>query len=374
MTGHLLVVAPGLLTTTQDLGRYGFRRFGVPRSGVLHPDLARLANALAGNGENEPVLEFFLSGPSLRLESGSVRLTLAGDFRIELTRNRRKSVLRSWRTITLEQGDLLQIGPVRTGKAGYLAVSGGLDLKPVLGSCSTYLRGGFGGVDGNRLLPGMQLPVRRPQPLSEPEYYLPHPPGRESFGAQDPGADPEQAIPIRVILGPQDDYFTDSSIASFLSGDYTVSRESDRMGSRLEGPTLTHRSDRQPEIVSDGIVPGAIQVPGNGAPIVLLADGPTVGGYPKIATVASVDLARFAVLVPGRRVCFRAISVEQGAELLLEGRRSLAALMDSIVPLKLVGGVDLDRLYQSNLVSGAVDARRPLIENRPGNAPGEEKP
>ncbi|TWJ19351.1 5-oxoprolinase subunit C family protein [Geobacter argillaceus] len=373
MTSQLLVVSPGLLTTFQDLGRYGFRRFGVPRSGVLHPDLARIANALAGNGENESVLEFFLSGPSFRLESGSVRLALAGDFRIELTRNRKKSMLRSWRTITLEEGDQLQLGPVSTGKAGYVAISGGLDLKPVLESCSTYLRGGFGGMDGNRLLAGMQLPVMQGRPISDPDCYLPEAPGRETFGGPEPGHDQDDPIPIRVILGPQDDYFSDSSIATFLSSDYTISRESDRMGSRLVGPALTHREDCKPEIVSDGIVPGAIQVPGNGAPIVLLADGPTVGGYPKIATVASVDLPRIAVLVPGRRVSFRAITVEEGAELLLERRRHLAALIARIVPLRLVGGVDLERLYSSNLVSGAMDARCPPACNRQADSIAEDR-
>ncbi|MEI6704365.1 MAG: urea amidolyase, partial [Deltaproteobacteria bacterium] len=115
MTSQLRVLAPGLLTTAQDLGRYGFRRFGVPRSGVLHPYLARIANALAGNSENEPVLEFFHTGPGFLVESGNVRLAFAGDFRIELTRHNRKSFMRSWRTFTLEEGDQIHLGPVTTG-------------------------------------------------------------------------------------------------------------------------------------------------------------------------------------------------------------------------------------------------------------------
>ena len=333
MTGQLLVLSSGMLTTLQDFGRNGFRRFGVPASGVLHPDLAKIANALAGNKENEPLFEFFYTGPDLRLESGSVRLAFAGDFRIELTRNERKSLLRSWRTFTLEVGDSLRIGPVTTGKAGYMAISGGLGVQPVLGSCSTYLRGGFGGLNGNRLRPGMLLPVKQTIPSNEPEYYLPAPPGRNTFGGPAAGDD----IAIRVILGPQDDYFAETSIETFLSNDYTVTEESDRMGIRLEGPTLVHRGDRKPEIVSDGIVPGAIQVPGNGAPIVLLADCQTVGGYPKIATVASVDLPRIAVLVPGRRISFKSITVDEGAELLLQHRQRLAAIIGRIKPIKLVG-------------------------------------
>jgi 5-oxoprolinase (ATP-hydrolysing) subunit C len=339
MANQLLVTTPGLLTTLQDLGRHGFRRFGVPRSGALHPDLARIANALAGNCENEPLLEFLFTGPCFRLESGSVRLAFAGDFRIELTKNGRKSLLRSWRTFTLEKGDQLHIGSVTTGKTGYVAICGGLDVKPVLGSCSTYLRGSFGGIDGTRLTAMTLCEVKQARPLNEPEYYLPAPPGRETFGGHNPDHEPDAPLAIRVILGPQDDYFTDSSIATFLSGHYTISRDSDRMGSRLEGPILMHRDDRKPEIISDGIVPGAIQVPGNGAPIVLLADCQTVGGYPKIATIVTADLPRFAVLAPGRRVCFHAVTCEEGAALLLKHYQNLAARIASILPLKLVGKI-----------------------------------
>jgi biotin-dependent carboxylase-like uncharacterized protein len=359
VTGRLLVTAPGLLTTVQDRGRYGFRRFGVPRSGVLHPDLMRIANALAGNGENEPILEFFLTGPGFRLESGRVRLAFAGDFPIELTRGGRRSLLCPWRTLTLEEGDRLRLGAVVTGRAGYLAVSGGLDVPPVLGSCSTYLRGGFGGMDGQRLLPGMALPLKQTAPVTGPDYYLPELPGRETFGGPEPGHGPDDPVPVRVVLGPQDDYFTGDALAAFLSADYTISRDSDRMGSRLAGPILSHRADRTPEIVSDGMVPGAIQVPGSGAPIVMLADGATVGGYPKIATVATVDLPRFALLTPGRRVRFRAISVEEGADLLREHRRRLDGLIARIAPLRLVGGPDLTHLFSSTLARAAAARHNP---------------
>jgi 5-oxoprolinase (ATP-hydrolysing) subunit C len=368
VTGRILVTAPGLLTTIQDRGRYGFRRFGVPRSGVLHPDLMRIANALAGNKENEPVLEFFLAGPGFRIESGSVRLAFAGDFPIELTRGGRKSLLCPWRTLTLEEGDRLRLGAVVTGRAGYLAVSGGLDVPQVLCSCSTYLRGGFGGMDGRRLLSGMELPLKQTAPVKGPDYYLPELPGRETFGGPEPGQGPDEPVPVRVILGPQDDFFTENTLTEFLSGAYTISRDSDRMGSRLAGPILAHRADRKPEIVSDGMVPGAIQIPGSGAPIVILADGATVGGYPKIATVATVDLPRFALLAPGRRVRFRAISVEEGAELLSEHHRRLDGLIARIAPLRLVGSPDLSSHFGSTLTRAATfrhstaNARPELIE------------
>lgn len=335
MICQIRVLSSGLLTTLQDLGRYGYRRFGVPSSGVLHPDLARIANALAGNGENLPLFEFFFTGPELLMESGRARLAFSGDFRIELTRNSKKSAMRSWRTFTLEEGDSIKIGPVTTGKAGYLAISGSLDANPVLGSYSTYLRGGFGGLNGSRLIPGVQLILKNVCSTGEPDYFLPEPPDRESFGGHDAGN--VQPTVIKVIMGPQHDYFTDESIDSFLSCVFRITRESDRMGIRLEGVTLKHRDDRKPEIISDGIVPGAIQVPGNGAPIVLLADCQTVGGYPKIATVATVDLQKIGVIIPGRRIRFQAVTVEEGVELLLKHRKNLAARIARIETLKLVG-------------------------------------
>lgn len=355
MTSQLMLLSPGPLASIQDLGRFGYRRFGVPQSGVLHPDLARIANALAENSEATAVIEFFLTGPSFRLEKGTVRLAFAGDFSVELTRGRAKRTLRSWRTLTLKAGDTLQLGPVLSGKVGYVAVAGGFDLPPVMGSCATYLRGGFGGVNGDRLLPNTILPIAQEGPGDKPDRLLPRSPRPEPLGLMTAS---EDGLPttIRVILGPQEDYFTAASLDDFLTGTYTVSRESDRMGSRLEGPILVHHPEKKPEIISDGIVPGAIQVPGNGAPIVLLADGPTVGGYPKIATVTSVDLAKLSVMPPGSRIRFTAVSPEEAEMLLREQRAELADLLASIVSLELQNGVNMQAMQQTCLISGVVDA------------------
>ena len=333
MKPRLVVVSPGALSSIQDQGRFGWRRFGVPQSGVVHPPLALIANTLAGNPIDTPLIEFFLSGPRLHLKSGTIRLALAGDFSVELVRGQVKHSLPSWRSLTLYAGDTLQIGAVTRGKVGYLALSGGLDLPRVMGSRSTYLRGNFGGLDGHRLLTGSELPVGRTENTPGPEQFLTQLPGPELLAGV--GEDTEDALPlpIRVIMGPQEDYFPASSREDFLTGSYQISKESDRMGSRLEGPILHHLPWKKPEIISDGVVPGAIQVPGNGSPIVMLADGPTVGGYPKIATVISVDLPKFAALPPGSKVVFSAVTSAAAEGLLRRRRDEMAELLKAIKPL-----------------------------------------
>ncbi len=355
MTSQLMLLSPGPLASIQDLGRFGYRRFGVPQSGVLHPDLARVANTLAENSEDIAVIEFFLTGPSFRLEKGIVRLAFAGDFTVELTRGRAKRTLRSWRTLTLEAGDTLQLGPVMSGKVGYVAVAGGFDLPSVMGSCATYMRGGFGGVSGSRLLPNTILPIAQEDLGDRPDRLLPRSPRSENLGLIPTSEDDLPTI-IRVILGPQEEYFTDVALNDFLTGTYTVSRESDRMGSRLEGPILAHHPEKKPEIISDGIVPGAIQVPGNGAPIVLLMDGPTVGGYPKIATVITADLGKFAAMTPGNRLGFAAVTPYAAETILRAQRAELEDLLASIVSLELRNGVNIQAMYKTCLVSGVVDA------------------
>jgi len=358
MSAQFNVIAPGVLATIQDIGRSGYRRIGVPQSGALHPDLAYLANALVDNPVSTAVLEFFLIGPTLQLTEGSAQVALSGDFTAELRRGSKTLPLTSWRSITLQAGDLLKIGPLVAGKVGYLAVTGGLRLTPVMGSCSTYLRGEFGGIDGHRLLAGSRLELLATNAPQEPDRQL-----SQSAVAAVPGliiaaeteGEPQQ---IRVIWGPQEDYFTSASRDLFVRSSYRISRDSDRMGSRLEGTQLDHDPERGSEIISDGIVPGAIQVPGNGAPIVLLADGPTVGGYPKIATVISVDLPILATLQPGRSICFRAVSTTTAEKLLRHHRQQLAALVEQIVPIATDPVVPAATLNRINLISGVVDGRR----------------
>ena len=353
MRARIEITAPGAMATVQDLGRTGWRRFGVPRAGGLDSGLLRLANRLAGNAEAAPALEFFLSGPTLLALDAPVRLAFAGHFTLTLHRAGTRSVLPSWRSLTLQPGDSVQLGQPSVGRVGYVAAAG-LTVAPVLGSASTYTRARLGGVAGRPLAMGDRLNVAA----------ISVEPSAEASGAsvtermlRTPPVHPD--TPIRVVLGPQDDHFDAAALALFFSATYRVSRDADRMGVRLEGPALQHRADKGAEIVSDAAVPGSVQVPGNGLPIVLLADGQTVGGYPKIATVASVDLARLACSAVGATLRFAPVSVAEAEALARAHEAATLRLLAAIEPLTLVDGIDTTALYNGNLISAMIDALAP---------------
>ena len=344
-TATLEVVSPGALAALQDLGRPGWRRIGVPRAGALDPRLLRIANRLAGNAEGAAAIEFFAAGPTLKALDHPVQLGLAGDFPVTLMRaTGEKHQLESWRSVTLRPGDSLRAGPPRSARVGYVAVAG-LAVAPVLGSASTYARAALGGHAGRALAAADKLATAAAvaRPL---ERVLRRPPAAP-------------AAPVRVVPGPQADYFSDEVLASFFAGTYRVLAEADRMGVRLQGPLLAHRPDKGAEIVSDAAVPGSIQVPGNGLPIVLLADGQTVGGYPKIGTVVSADLARLATAPVGAELRFEAVTVAQAEALARRHEVELQRLLKAIEPLMTDGDIDLEAIFSANLVSGIIDAQHP---------------
>ena len=222
---------------------------------------------------------------------------------------RRPSRWRSDRSHLLKRGQVLRVGMVEGSSTAYLAVAGGFALPPFMGSLSTYARAGIGGFEGRKLAAGDALPLKLDQAPAGDERKLGAP---FDYGSG----------PIRVVWGPQDDYFSEAGRQTFVTSEYRVSKEADRMGIRFEGPTIEH--SKGADIISDGIGPGAIQVPGAGLPIVLLADRQTVGGYSKIATVASVDLPRLGRLLPGRTVRFAAVTVEEAEALRREQEARLA--------------------------------------------------
>jgi len=349
MTASLEVVSPGALALIQDLGRSGWRRFGVPRAGALDAGLLRIANRLAGNAEDSPAIEFFVAGPTFKAADAPVQLAFAGDFTLTLQRAGEATVLESWRSVTLQPGDTLRAGQPRTGRVGYVAVAG-LAVAPVLGSASTYTRARLGGIDGRALAAGDHLVVAA-APSTQPGTNVP-----ERVLKTPPVA---STAPIRVVPGPQDDHFGAAAMALFLGSEYRVSRDADRMGLRLEGPALQHRPDKGAEIVTDATVPGSIQVPGNGLPIVLLADGQTAGGYPKIATVISADLARLACAPVGATVRFASVGVAVGEALARQREEEVRRQLGAIEPLLLVDGIDLAAIYAGNLISAMIDALDP---------------
>ncbi|MDR2113392.1 MAG: biotin-dependent carboxyltransferase family protein [Candidatus Accumulibacter sp.] len=305
MNGLVEVTDPGLGNSIQDLGRVGYRHMGIAVSGCLDPLLARCANALAGNpaelARQCACIEARAAGPALTVRQGRVRAALAGNVSATLLRaGGGERDVPPWQSVSLDPGDELRVG-FAAGGAAYVAVSGGFATPLQLSSRSTYRRAEI----GEPIAFGMQIPCAA----------LPH------KGAYEFSADPwrHDEGPVRVMLGPQDDHFKPEAIADLLGGEYTATAQSDRMGMRLEGPALAHRTPALADIVSDGTTLGAIQVPGNGQPIILLADCQTAGGYPKIATVISADLPRLAQTRPGQAIRFRAVDAK-------EARQALRAL------------------------------------------------
>ncbi|TAJ38881.1 MAG: biotin-dependent carboxyltransferase [Reyranella sp.] len=351
MTAALKVVRAGLFDTLQDLGRVGFMALGMPTAGAMDRVALRLANALLGNPAGTAGLEIGVMGPDLLVEADSVRVALVGPISPALIEgpDTPPKALETDRTHLLKRGQVLRVGMVEGSSTAYLAVAGGFALPSFMGSLSTYARAGVGGFEGRKLAAGDALPLSLEQA----------PPGDDrKLGAPfDYGSGP-----VRIVWGPQEEYFTAAGRNIFVGSDYRVSREADRMGIRFEGPTIAHATSVEKggaDIISDGIGPGAIQVPGAGLPIVLLADRQTVGGYPKIATVASVDLPRLGRLLPGQTVRFQPVTVEEAEKLRRDQESRIARAIADFKVARPPGGIDLARLYEENLIDGVVYERSP---------------
>jgi biotin-dependent carboxylase-like uncharacterized protein len=319
---HLKVRDAGMHTTLQDLGRFGFQSMGVPVSGALDGMSLMLANRLVGNHENVAALENLYHGVTLEVCADSVRVALTGsDTALQVMTKGKPDPMEipPWHSALLRRGQVLRVGALTGPVCCYLAVAGGFDIAPCLDSLSTYVRGAFGGFAGRALRAGDALPLVLSNVRDGGEQYLPDPP---ELGTEQP---------LRVVLGPQQHHFTDEALEIFLSSSYTVSTHSDRMGMRLDGPRLRHRSGYN--IVSDAIATGAIQVPGSGQPIVLLADHQTTGGYPKIAAVISADLARVGRLRPGDTLRFQAIELAQAEMIRRQQVAELRAMSAALKPI-----------------------------------------
>ena len=301
------ILDAGPQTTVQDLGRTGQMRYGIPPSGPVDRFAFVLANRLVGNADTAAALECTLIGPRFEItDAGAIAVTGAD---MPVTINGRSAA--GWSTIAVKAGDVVKLGPARTGVRSYVGVAGGLDVPLVLGSRSTYLRGRVGGVEGRALRKGDELRVfpsgpvepRRVEPRAIPDYT----------------GEPT----VRAVLGPQADRFTAEGLEALFGGRYEVLPQSDRMGSRLRGPRIGHA--RGHDIVSDGIALGSIQVPGDGQPIVLLVDRQSTGGYTKAATICSFDIWRVGQARPGQSLRFHQIGVDEAHRLFREADRALEA-------------------------------------------------
>lgn len=310
----LRVIKAGICSTVQDFGRTGYRVYGVPQSGALDRTALELANRLVGNEPFEPAIEMMYSGIVLRVAGGSARIAIAGaDARVE--RGGDAAPLPAFHSATLADGDTLRVMTIADAATAYLAVEGALDVPRALESASTYVRGALGGYQGRLLRAGDVLATRleRASDRAERRY----------------ATAPALATPseLRIMMGPQGARFDEASQRRLLGAPYTVSTSSDRSGLRLEGATLSHVGGF--DLTSEGVAPGSIQVPGSGLPVILIGDHPTVGGYPKIATIVTADIPAAGRLRIGSRVSFRAVDEDEARAARAALRREIEATLAS---------------------------------------------
>jgi urea carboxylase len=342
----LTVLKPGAYSQLQDLGRYGYQRFGVLVGGAMDDWAHRFANALVGNEANEATLEITLTGPTLRFDVAAIVAVCGADLSPRIDGAGGSHALPHGRPVLVEAGSQLRFGARMAGARAYLAVRGGFDVPPVMGSRSTYVRGGFGGYEGRALRKDDVLRIR--------EAGMPR--GRARAGNEarneadntvhnevDNEADNEAAgraaltltvLPtpiiapvvevsplqtIRIIAGRHWDLFTAQARRLLLDAEYRIGGQSDRMGYRLEGPPLAR--ERELEMISEAVTFGTVQVPPDGMPIILMADRQTTGGYPKIASVAGVDLRVLAQMAAPQALRFELISLADAQRIYLARER-----------------------------------------------------
>ena len=311
---NIKVLNGGIFTTVQDYGRIGYQKYGISEAGVMDEYNYAVANALVGNKKGTAVLETTYFGPALVFDEDMVVAVTGADMEPKLDNVK----VEMYESFKVKKGQKLTFGIVKNGVRGYIAFGGEIDVDVVNGSKSTHVKSKMGGYKGRALKPKDELNI-----LVNPDATE----GRKL---------PEKFIPvfspfnvIRVVLGPQDDYFTEKGIHTlFRSGGYTLSKEMDRMGMRLLGDALELKDGA--DIISDGTVMGAIQVPANGKPIILLADRQTTGGYTKIGTVVREDIPKLAQMSALNKICFEEVSLEKAQNMYVDYENYINTAIESI--------------------------------------------
>ncbi|UPG65675.1 biotin-dependent carboxyltransferase family protein [Metabacillus endolithicus] len=321
----------GLLTTIQDLGRYGYQKYGVIVSGAMDSYSLRIANLLVGNSKEEAALEITLMGPTLLVEKDMLIAITGGD----LSPTIEGVSVPLWRPVFVKKGSKLQFGAQKSGCRTYLAVAGGFAVQRMMKSKSTYLRAEIGGYQGRAIQEGDVLETN---PISEGAFSqiekLKNKQYKGAFLTTNWSVRWNEFLPltknpnIRVLPGAQFEQFTANSKQQFFTQSFRVSPQSDRMGYRLSGPSI--ELEEKLEMLSEAVAHGTIQIPPDGNPIILLADRQTTGGYPKIGQVATVDLPVVAQVMPGQSLSFTEITLEKAERLYLEREKSLKQLAVSI--------------------------------------------
>lgn len=312
----LEIILPGMLTSVQDLGRRGYQRFGIPVSGAMDGPALRIANILVGNRENAAGLEVTVMGPTIRFLADAT-IALAG---ADLGASLDGAPIPVWQPVFAAANSTLTYQGPKDGTRGYIAVAGGIDVPVLMGSRSTYLKGGFGGYKGRALEEGDILKTLQSRVVIDSDKFtLPPDLMPAEYG---------HSHQLRVVLGPQDDVFSPRSVSAFLSSEYDISNQSDRMGYRLEGPAVEHSGSA--DIISDATALGSVQVPGDGKPIILLADRGTTGGYTKIATVIGSDISLLAQAMPGDKVQFTSITTAEARAVFMEQESFIADIKKAV--------------------------------------------
>ena len=340
---RLIITSIGPASSIQDRGRPGSQRYGLTPGGAMDRLALAAANCLVGNELFAAGVEIGPFSASFAARDGAARVAVTGALRNANIGGRPVMLERS---VTLKDGETLTLGFARAGVFSYLAVEGGIKGEPVFGSLAVNARAGLGSPYPRPLQAGDELGVEAARGTPELRIELPQP----------------ASGPIRVVLGPQDDEFDETNKALFLNSEWKVSASSDRMGYRLEGPIIRHLHGHN--IVSDGTVNGSIQVLGNGAPIVLMTDRGTSGGYPKIATVISADLGRFAQISADSMVRFEAVSMFDAQE---EARKFAQTLRELPGRLRPAGTAEfnIEALQAANIAGSAISAVDTITWDRP---------
>jgi antagonist of KipI len=309
----LIVERPGFFSSVQDIGRIGLRQFGVSLGGALDPFALRVANLLVGNNESAAAFEITFGGLQLRFADERLVAWCGGEFDVRIG----STSLPAGHSAVIETGEELKFGHARAGCRCWLAVSGGIDVPIVLGSRSTDLRASFGGFEGRALRDHDELPLgelRRPRTVATERI--------SQWSAPKPWSQTASSAPVlRFVRGADWNHFDALTLQRFTSESFSISPDSDRMGVRLDGSEL--RRENNVDLTSEAVAPGTIQVPHSGKPILLLGDCQTIGGYPKIAHVITVDLGIAAQLRAGDVVRFSEISLSEAHQLLHEREREL---------------------------------------------------
>lgn len=334
----LEVEQPGPSSTLQDAGRFGYLSRGVSPAGPFDRLLHAIANRLVGNAPGAAAVEFMIKGDVYRVQAERCRVAVTGDFDVRIDGEKAGS----WRTHTLRRGQSLAIGNASRGLRGYMAVAGGFDLPAVLGSLSVHTRTRIGPLDGTALKQGSLLPLKAPHPPRGPDKRI----------------DPKQLTGpsqrLRVVLGPQNHYFSSEATDAFLRSPFVLAAECDRMGFQIKGPDIAFRRDIP--LISEGVALGSVQVLEQGLFIINLLDRQTVGGYPKIATVISTDVRMLAHLLPGSTIHFDVVDVAQAQAIHRRERAFIDQLDDAFRPAN-PEDLTSEQLLEDNLISGVLFAK-----------------